>query len=129
MVFVRRLVCLEEERKKHYCFIMKSGRIISHVFHHRGRPIVNYYKAWHKACDPAKLADRIPHDIRRTVVRNMVRAGVVERVAMQMTGHKTRAVFDRYHIVSDSDLKEAAKKLSLATVLATVTKRPSRRSS
>ncbi len=84
---------------------------------------MNYYKAWHKACREAKLGGKIPHDFRRTAVRNIVGAGVPERVAMQMTGHKTRAVFDRYHIVSDADLNEAARKLSLTTVLTTSKKK------
>ena len=66
---------------------------------------------WWRARVAAGCPGRIPHDFRRTAVRNLVRAGVPERVAMQLTGHKTRAVFERYNITSPSDLREAAQRL------------------
>jgi integrase len=114
---------LEEELRRTKLLQRKFGRIVPLVFSNKkGKPIVNYSKAWHEACRQTGLLGKIPHDFRRTAVRNMVKAGIPERVAMQLTGHKTRSIFDRYHIVSDGDLKEASQKLynaQLATILAT----------
>ena len=79
----------------------------------KGKRITTFIKAFRAACSKAGCPGRIPHDLRRTAVRNLVRPGIPERVAMQMTGHKTRSVFERHNIVSECDLVEAAKKLNL----------------
>jgi integrase len=87
-----------------FCFTIgkKAGQRISEAA---------FIHQWWKARVAAGCPGRIPHDFRRTAVRNLVRAGVPERVAMQLTGHRTRAVFERYNIVSPGDLREAAKRL------------------
>jgi integrase len=82
------------------------------VFHRQGRPIKDFRGAWRNACEAAGYPGRIPHDFRRTAVRNLERAGVPRSVAMKMVGHKTETMYRRYAIVSDGDLQDAALKLA-----------------
>ena len=123
-----RTVFLDEELKLvfHKQFLNRNLGC-SFVFHRNSNRINDFRHAWNKACRQAGLGygykiDKeyvvrwckkmppgpIMHDFRRTAVRNLVRSGVPEKVAMMITGHKTRSVFDRYNIVNLTDLQEAA---------------------
>ena len=81
------------------------------VFHRDGITIRRWRKAWRTACQAAGVPTRFLHDCRRTAARNLIRASVPERVAMLLTGHKSRAIFDRYNIIHEQELLDAGDQL------------------
>jgi integrase len=95
----------------------EAGRIIPLVFHHKGRPMRDFRKAWATACDKAGCPGRIFHDLRRSAVRRFEHGGIARRVAMTLTGHTTENVYRRYAVVSDRELREAAATLSRASMI------------
>ena len=77
------------------------------VFHRDGIPVRRWRTTWRTACQAAGVPTRFLHDCRRTAARNLIRANVPERVAMLLTGHKSRAIFDRYNIINEQELLDA----------------------
>jgi len=111
-------VALREQVGRVEALQKRTGRIIPWLFPHlRGRQRAGQRRqdirtTWKAACKAAGIPGRLPHDFRRTAVRNMERAGVPRSVAMKLTGHQTEAIYKRYAIVSDADLQEASRRLT-----------------
>ncbi|MGH9379223.1 MAG: tyrosine-type recombinase/integrase, partial [Thermoanaerobaculia bacterium] len=112
------LVELVETAWEHHQELAKGGTISLYVFTLKGKPIAQsaWYRHWHRACAAAGVRGRIPHDFRRTAVRQLTRAGVPQTVAMKVTGHKTPSVFQRYDIVSEQDIAEGLGRLNRAAI-------------
>ena len=102
---------LERQRERTAAVDKATDRIVPWVFHRAGKPIKDFRGAWRQACKNAGSPGRIPHDFRRTAVRNLERAGVSRSTAMAMVGHRTEAIYRRYAVQAESDLREGARKL------------------
>jgi integrase len=93
------------------------------VFHRGGVPVADFRDPWADACKKAKVPGRLFHDLRRTAVRNMVRSGVAQSIAMSISGHKTVSMFMRYNITSGADKIDALDRMA-AHLAAQPTKKP-----
>ncbi len=117
---------IEKQLERTRALEKATGRIIPWLFHRGGKPIKTFRRSWLTACVKAglgteirsangklikKIGARIPHDFRRTAIRNLERAGVPRSSAMKMVGHRTESVYRRYSIVEEKMLGEAADKL------------------
>ncbi len=82
-----------------------------YVFHVKGRALQDFKRSWATSCAKAGVPGKLFHDLRRTAVRDLIRSGVHQAVAMRITGHKTDSVFRRYNVTSDDDKRDALRKL------------------
>jgi integrase len=76
-----------------------------------GKRVRDFRNTWAAACSHAGIPGLLFHDLRRTAARNMRRAGIPETIIMNIGGWRTRSVFERYAIVSRTDIAEAMAKL------------------
>ena len=88
-------------------------RLAESIFH-RGddMPVGDFKKSWKTATKKAKCAGKLFHDLRRSCARRLLAAGVPQVVAREITGHRTSAMFDRYAIVSSTDVLAAQKQVA-----------------
>ena len=103
---------LAQQRERTAAVERETRTIVPWVFHRQGKPLADFYAAWRSACRRALVPGKLLHDLRRTAVRNLERAGVPRSWATQLTGHKTESVYRRYAIVSEADLATAVSRLS-----------------
>jgi integrase len=111
--FSHALLMLFDEQWAAHEALRQRGTICRYVFHRRGgKRIQGFRKAWARACRDAGYPGMLVHDLRRSAVRNMERCGLSRSVAMQLTGHKTEAVYRRYAITCEADLREGVDRLN-----------------
>ena len=91
------LMCTQGKQPTDYLFTRDDGK-----------RVLDFRTSWKKACEAAGVSGLLFHDLRRTGARNLRRLGVSEHLAMKFGGWKTRSVFERYDIVSHSDLEQVA---------------------
>lgn len=107
---------LEEQRRRTSAIEAHLKQVIPWVFWRvegkHAKPVHRYERSWKAACLAACYPGKLVHDLRRTAVRRLERAGVPRSVAMKLTGHKTESIYHRYAIVSERDLSEGVAKLA-----------------